>query len=75
MSRTNSLKITHRVVNVKRHTLGYVINNRRYTVNEARRLATNGLLNGVQVVGGHIQAIPGRRNPLSSLPVQLVSSL
>lgn len=71
MSRTASMKITHRVVSVKRHTLGYVINSRNYTVSQARKFAQQGRLSGVRVVGNHIQSIPGRRGPLSNLPLKL----
>ena len=64
------MRITSRVVNARRHTTGYVIGGREYSVMEARRLAENGGLNGVQIVGKHLQACPGSRR-LSDLPTRI----
>ena len=65
---TAAQKITKRVVDVKRHTKGYVDSNGKFmSVRRARQLASWGKISGVRVVGNHIQAATGRK-PLSSLP-------
>jgi hypothetical protein len=47
-----------------------VINGRAYSVQEATKLARNGRVAGVRVVGNHIQADKGRRR-LIDLPQQI----
>lgn len=66
----NKLRISSRVVSTKRHTLGYMIGGKMYSVSQARSMAKNGRIAGVQVIGGHIQSIPGRRR-LSDLPTRI----
>lgn len=61
LARKPDMRITKRLVNTKRHTVGYVINGKKYTVAKARHFATQGRIHGVRVVGNHIQSIPGRR--------------
>lgn len=71
------LKVTKRIVNVKRHTVGYVIDGKSYNLTRMsdRRtvlsMARNGRISGVRAVGNHIQAMPGRRK-LSSLPKSIM---
>jgi hypothetical protein len=60
------MRISRRITNSKRHTLGYVVGGNKVTVAQAREMASRGQIAGVQVVGKHIQAIPGKRT-LSSL--------
>jgi hypothetical protein len=50
--------------------MGYVMNGRVYSVEQATRLARNGQVAGVRVVGNHIQADTGRRR-LTDLPIQI----
>lgn len=64
------LRISRRLVSPKRHTMGYVMNGRVYSVEQATRLARNGQVAGVRVVGNHIQADTGRRR-LTDLPIQI----
>lgn len=64
------MKITSRVVDVRRHTKGYVMGGKRYTVAQTRNLAAKGRVQNVQVVGNHIQAIPGHRR-LTDLPMKI----
>ena len=61
------LRISRRLVSTKRHTTGYVIDGKKYSVREATRLARQGRVSGVRVVGNHIQALKSRRR-LSDLP-------
>lgn len=70
MARQKHLKISRRLVNSKRHTEGYVIGGKKTSVGDARKLAQQGRLANVRVVGRHIQGVPG--NSLSSLPVTVV---
>lgn len=64
------LRITKRIVNTKRHIVGYVIGGESLSVNQARGLAATNRIAGVRVVGNHIQAVPGRKR-LASLPTQV----
>lgn len=64
------MQITKRVVDVKRHTIGYMINGQFYNVNQSRVLAGQGRISGVRVVGQHIQAENGRRR-LGTLPMEI----
>ena len=71
MSKNNEkMRISSRVVNVKRHTQGYMISGKLHSVSQTKSLAANGRIAGVRVIGDHIQAIPGRRR-LSDLPVRV----
>lgn len=71
--RQAALKVTRRIVNSKRHTIGYVVGDKSYSLentpqrNNLLSMARNGRITGVRVVGDHLQAIPGRRK-LSTLP-------
>lgn len=67
---SRKMRITKRVVNVKRHTQGYIIDGRFCNVRQARSLARDGTLSNVRVVGNHIQAVNGARR-LSDLPVDV----
>jgi len=64
-------RITKRIVDARRHTTGYVIEGKEVSVSQARSMAAAGRLRGVQVVGEHIQAVPGRRRRLSTLPTMI----
>lgn len=66
-----SQKITKRIVDVRRHTKGYVIGGETLSVSQALKMAVAGRLRGVQVVGDHIQSLPGKRKPLSQLPMMI----
>lgn len=61
-------RITKRLVSVKRHTQGYLVDGKELSVARTRQLAARGELYGVRVVGKHVQAVPGRRRRLSDLP-------
>jgi hypothetical protein len=67
-----TINITHRAVNTKRHTVGYVVNNRIQKMDQMRKWASEGRIPGVRVVGNHIQAIPNERKPLSELPERFI---
>ena len=69
--KTTKQRITRQLVDIKRHVQGYVVNGQRLTVAQTRKLASRDQIFGVQPVGRHIQAIPGRKT-LSSLPFDLV---
>lgn len=64
------LRISKRVVNSRRHTQGYMIGGRYVTTAQARKLAEQGRLTGVRVVGEHIQSEVGSRR-LSDLPTEV----
>jgi len=64
-------RITRQLLDIKRHVQGYVVGGDRLTVAQTRKLAERDQIFGVQPVGRHIQAIPGRKT-LSSLPFDLV---
>lgn len=66
----NKLRITRRVVNTKRHTIGYIAKQRFYSIPQITRLAKTGAVAGVRVVGNHIQAPPGARR-LIDLPTDV----
>ena len=67
---TKPWRITSRIVNTKRHTVGYVINGQTYTVKQAARFARAGRIANVRAVGNHVQAETGKRS-LSSLPTRI----
>lgn len=70
------LKITKRIVNSKRHTIGYIVGSKTYSLESAVQRKTllsmgrQGRLSGVRVVGNHLQAVPGRKK-LSTLPTEI----
>lgn len=66
-----NMKITSRIVDVRRHTTHYMANGKRYSVKQMRDLAKRGQVKGVQVVGNHIQAVPGSRR-LTDLPTKVM---
>jgi len=66
------MRITSRVVNIKRHTIGYTIGGKFHSTDRAKGLAARGRLSGVRVVGDHIQAKPGCRR-LLDLPMKVRS--
>ena len=70
-AKSKSMRITKRLVNVRRHTTGYIIGGKRHTVIQASKLAKAGRLPNVQVVGNHIQAMPGSRR-LTDLTMQII---
>jgi len=70
-SRAQGMKVTSRIVDVRRHTKGYVAGGKKYTVAQIRKLAKSGRVKGVQVVGNHIQALPGQKR-LTDLPTKVV---
>jgi len=64
------LKVTSRIVNVRRHTTGYIVGGQQYSVSQTLQMAKAGKISGVQVVGDHIQAQRGARK-LSDLPTRI----
>lgn len=72
-STKSQMRITSRIVNVRRHTTGYLINGKEYTVAQARNMASKGQIAGVRVVGNHLQATSGSRR-LVDLPTQVRKS-
>ena len=70
---TKKSRITHRICNVKKHTLGYVIDGKNCRRSTAVNLAKQGRLEDVQVVGDHIQVRPtSKRRRLLDLPEKLM---
>lgn len=68
------MNVTKRIVNVRRHTLGYEIHGKIYTRYEAVRLAKTGKLNGVKVVRTrNISHLVGVNKSLYRLPVTVSS--
>jgi len=65
-------RVTHRIVSTKRHTQGYVIDGKNVRRNTAVKMARQGKLNNISVVGNHIQTLPGRRQNLLDLPEKLM---
>ena len=62
------MRITHRICDVRRHTLGFVIDGKICTRSMAVKFARQGKLNEVHVVGKHIQTTPRRKQKLLNLP-------
>jgi len=67
------MKITKRIVNTKRHTIGFVINNnKRVSRGEAAKLARRGKIEGVTAKKGldgwYIASLPNSGNVLYNLP-------
>ena len=72
MTKTKKCRVTHRVTDVKRHTKFFVIDGKVTTRAQAVRLAKQGLLNNIHVVGRHIQTLPSRKQKLLDLPIKIV---
>ena len=64
------LRLSKRVVNTKRHTIGYMAAKKFYSTSQIMRMAKKGEVAGVRVVGNHIQAPPGARR-LIDLPTEV----
>ena len=69
------MKVQKRIVNVKRHVVGFVISRRRYTRGEAVKLARRQHVSGVavrrmdrEIVRLYITTLPYSRKPLYKLP-------
>lgn len=69
--KSQGMKVTSRIVNVRRHTTHYVAGGKKYSVSQIRNLAAKGRVKGVQVVGNHIQAVPGAKR-LTDLPTKVM---
>jgi len=70
-NKKSTMEITSRIVDVRRHTLGYVAGGKKYSVAQIKQLAATGRVRGVQVVGNHIQSLPGGAR-LTDLPMKIV---
>jgi len=70
-TKSQGMKITSRIVDVRRHTTGYVAGGKKYSVSQIRNMAAKGRVKGVQVVGNHVQAVPGRKR-LTDLPTKVM---
>lgn len=70
-AKVQGMKITCRIVDIRRHTKGYVAGGKKYTVAQIRKLAKSGRVRGVQVVGNHIQSLPGEKR-LTDLPAKVM---
>lgn len=70
-SNAKGMKVTSRIVDVRRHTKGYIVGGKKHTVAQVRKLVASGRVKGVQVVGNHIQALPGQPR-LTDLPMKIV---
>ncbi len=69
--KTQGVKITSRIVDVRRHTTGYVAGGKKYSVSQICNMASKGRIKGVQVVGNHVQAVPGQKR-LTDLPTKVM---
>ena len=69
--KAQGMRITSRVVDVRRHTIGYVAGGRKYSVTQIRNMVAKGRIKGLQVVGNHVQAVPGERR-LTDLPTKVM---
>ena len=78
--RSNEIQLTRRVVNSKRHVVGYKAGATYYTLEKLTSMAQRGRsigirsgrkTVGVRVVGGHIQTPAGSGVKLSSLPTEV----
>lgn len=70
-SKSQGMKITSRIVDARRHTTGYVAGGKKYSVSQIRTMASKGRIKGVQIVGNHVQAVPGGKR-LTDLPTKVV---
>jgi len=69
--RSPGMRITSRIVNARRHTTGYIAGGKKYSVSQIRSMAANGRIKNVQVVGNHVQALPGKKR-LTDLPMKVM---
>lgn len=69
--KSKGMRITSRVVDIRRHTTGYVAGGKKYSVSQMQKMASKGQVKGVQVVGNHIQALPGQKR-LTDLPTKIM---
>ena len=69
----NTMRVTHRVVNVKRHTTGFVLTGgKQVTRYQAVQLARKGLIRNVRVVKSNNRAyLTGESTSLYALPVKV----
>jgi hypothetical protein len=70
-TKSRRLRLTKRVVNTKRHTIGYKASKDFYSTSQITRMAKKGEVAGVRVVGNHIQTPPGARRRLIDLPTEI----
>jgi hypothetical protein len=73
-TKSRRLRLTKRVVNTKRHTIGYKAAKEFYSTSQITRMAKKGEVAGVRVVGNHIQTPPGARRRLVDLPTEIQSN-
>ena len=75
-TKTKKCRVTHRITNVQRHTLGFTIDGKNYKLPSVVKFAQQGRLGGIQVVGSHIQTLPadqgGRKQKLLDLPEKVM---
>lgn len=71
---TKHVRVTHRITNSKRHTLGFVIDGKNVSRKDTVALARQGRIRGVVAVGNHhVQSLPTRKQKLYDLPEKVVS--
>ena len=73
-TKTKKCRVTHRIISVKRHTLGFTIDGKNCRRSTAVKLARQGKLNQIHVVGSHIQTLSSRKQKLMDLPEKLMPS-
>mgnify|MGYP001573653865 FL=1 len=73
VSANRGMKITHRVVDSRQHTTGYVAGGKTYSVSEILSMVNSGKVKGVQQVGNHIQSLPGSSR-LTDLPTRVAKN-
>ena len=71
-TKVKKCRVTHRIVNIKKHTLGFVIDGKNCRRSTAVKLARQGKLNKIGVVGSHIQTHPSRKQKLLDLPEKVM---
>lgn len=72
VSTQSTLTVSGRVVNKKRHTVGYVISGTPVSRAEAIRLANRGWIDGVEVAKSNgKQYIVGKNRSLYDLPIRV----
>lgn len=72
MSTVKPLKVTERIVNTKRHTVGYVISGAEITRKEAVKLAQRGWISNAKSARGNGGTyLVGEDTNLYDLPVRL----
>lgn len=68
------MRIQARIVNAKRHTLGYVVDNAEYTRYETVQLARDGYIPGVRVIRSrNTFHLMGQSRSLYSLPTRVTT--